>query len=426
MSEKVIYLSQEQFDEVVLKSDVPVIVDFYSEDCPPCEALAPAYEKLAHQYGDKFKFVKIYRQQNRPLAEKLGVKGSPTVLFYVNGQEVGERLTGYISKRQLREAMEKAFGQKLLPEVPETVKYDVIVLGGGPAGLSAALYTARAKLRTIVVDESVPGGQAATTYHIANYPGTSGTVRGKELTQNMLNQALSFGAEVDDLKEVLKVELTGDVKRVVTEDKIYEAPAIILATGAEPRKLPAEGEDLFRGRGVHYCATCDGAMYQGMKVVVVGGGNSAVEEAVFLTRFATEVTIIHQFDHFQASKVAQEEAFANPKIKVIWDSEVRKVVGDKHVTGVVIENLKTKELSTVPTDGVFVYIGTQPKTNLFAGQVEMNEWGYIITDEEMRTNIPGVFAAGDLRQKSVRQAVTAAADGVIAAVNVERYLASKK
>ncbi|ABB14266.1 thioredoxin-disulfide reductase [Carboxydothermus hydrogenoformans] len=426
MSDKVIYLSQEQFDEVVLKSDVPVIVDFYSEDCPPCEALAPAYEKLAQQYGDKFKFVKIYRQQNRPLAEKLGVKGSPTVLFYVNGQEVGQRLTGYISKRQLREAMEKAFGQKLLPEVPETVKYDVIVLGGGPAGLSAALYTARAKLRTIVVDESVPGGQAATTYHIANYPGTPGTIRGKELTQNMLNQALAFGAEVDDLKEVLKVELTGEVKRVITEDKIYEAPAIILATGAEPRKLPAEGEDLFRGRGVHYCATCDGAMYQGMKVVVVGGGNSAVEEAVFLTRFATEVTIIHQFDHFQASKVAQEEAFANPKIKVIWDSEVRKVVGDKHVTGVVIENLKTKELSTVPTDGVFVYIGTQPKTNLFAGQVEMNEWGYIITDEEMRTNIPGVFAAGDLRQKSVRQAVTAAADGVIAAVNVERYLASKK
>ncbi|GAV22420.1 thioredoxin-disulfide reductase [Carboxydothermus pertinax] len=426
MSEKVIYLNQEQFEEVVVKSNIPVVVDFYSEDCPPCEALAPAYEKLAGQYGDKFKFVKIFRQQNRPLAEKLGVKGSPTVLFYVNGREVGERLTGYISKRQLREAMEKAFNQKLLPEVPETVKYDVIVLGGGPAGLSAALYTSRAKLRTIVVDESVPGGQAATTFHIANYPGTPGTVRGKELTQNMLMQAVSFGAQIDDLKEVLKVELEGEVKRVITEDKIYEAPAIILATGAEPRKLPAEGEDVFRGRGVHYCATCDGAMYQGMKVVVVGGGNSAVEEAVFLTRFATEVTIIHQFDHFQASKVAQEEAFANSKIKVIWDSEVRKVEGDKHVTGVVIENLKTKELSKVPTDGVFVYIGTQPKTSLFAGQVQMNDWGYIITDEEMRTNLPGVFAAGDLRQKTVRQAVTAAADGVIAAVNVERYLASKK
>lgn len=199
-----------------------------------------------------------------------------------------------------------------------------------------------------------------------------------------------------------------------------------MATGAEPRKLPAVGEETFRGRGVHYCATCDGAMYQDAKVIVIGGGNSAVEEAVFLTKFASHVTIVHQFDHFQASQTAQEEAFNNNKIDVIWDSEPRKVLGETNLTGITVENVKTKQLTDVEANGIFVYIGTQPRTYLFKDQMNLNEWGYIKADEEMRTNVDGVFAAGDVRQKSIRQVITAAADGAIAGINAEKYIMSKK
>lgn len=426
MGERVIYSDSDNFERDVLRNPLPVVLDFYSEDCPPCEALAPALERLAERYGDRVAFVKIYRQKNRPLAESLGVRSSPTVLFFRNGKEVGRRLSGYISKAELRQAIEETFGTEVKSGERKRVEADLIILGAGPAGLSAAIYAGRAKLNTVVVEEGLPGGQAATTYHIANYPGTPGVIRGRELMDNMLRQALSFGVRVDDYKEVAEVDLVGEIKKVVTEDTDYYAPALIIATGAKPRLLPAEGEDTFRGRGVHYCATCDGAMYQGRRVIVVGGGNSAVEEAVFLTRFAEHVTIVHQFDHFQASRVAQEEALRHPKIDVIWESEVRRVIGEGHVTAVEIENLRTGERREIPTDGVFVYIGTRPATELFRGQVAMNEDGYIITDAEMATDIEGVFAAGDVRAKAVRQAITAAADGAIAGINAEKYVTAKR
>ncbi|MFZ3101027.1 MAG: thioredoxin-disulfide reductase [Desulfitobacteriaceae bacterium] len=303
---------------------------------------------------------------------------------------------------------------------------DLLILGGGPAGLTAALYASRSKLRTIVIDEGLPGGQAATTFHIANFPGTNGTIGGKELMDNMTAQTKSFGAEIHDLKEVFRIDLLQEEKRIVTEDAEYSAPVIILATGAESRRLQAAGEADFRGNGVHYCATCDGAMYQDAEnVIVVGGGNSAVEEAVFLTKYAKHVTIVHQFDHFQASKIAQEEALANEQISVIWDSEPRFIVGEKHLNGLEIENIKTHELTTVTASGVFVYIGMQPRTALFEGQLKLNNWGYIEADDEMRTTIPGVFVAGDVRSKTVRQVATAVGDGAVAAVNAERYLTNK-
>ncbi|WP_459927571.1 thioredoxin-disulfide reductase [Desulfosporosinus burensis] len=311
--------------------------------------------------------------------------------------------------------------------VKKKVSADVLILGGGPAGLTAATYASRARLNVIVVEEGLAGGQAATTYHIANYPGTPGVLGGKELMHNMIEQAKSFGAEIHDLQEVLSLDLTRDLKQIITEDNEYEAPVVIIATGAESRRLEAEGEATYRGNGIHYCATCDGAMYQDAEeVIVVGGGNSAVEEAVFLTKFAKHVTIIHQFDHFQASKTAQEEALANQKLSVIWDSEVRSIVGEKHLVGVVIENIKTKAMSTVSANGVFVYIGMQPRTKTFAEQIKLNSWGYVEADDEMRTNLAGVFAAGDVRSKTVRQVATAVGDGAVAAVNAERYLASRK
>ncbi len=420
---RILNINADEFQSEVLNSERPVMVDFYSDECPPCEVLAPIFESMAEKYGERVKFIRIMRQANRDLAEQLGIGSSPTVIFFKNGKEIGTRLTGFLSKPQVRKAIDEILGD-VIPQI-ETAReeYDVIILGAGAAGLSASIYTARARLNTIVIDENVPGGQAASTYHVANYPGTPGVVRGQEIIDNMKKQADSFGAKIEYMKEIFEVDLSNKIKKVQTEDKDYNARTLIIATGAKPRALPAEGADEFKGRGVHYCATCDGAMYQDRKVVVVGGGNSAVEEAIFLTKFASEVTIIHQFDHFQASQIAQEEALKNSKIKVIWDSEVRKVNGEGHsLRSIMIENLKTKETSEIKTDGVFVYIGTEPASRLFKGQVNLDESGYIISGESTKTNIEGVFVAGDIRTKPIRQVVTAAADGAIAGIMAERYL----
>lgn len=425
MSDKIIFSNADNFEKDVLKSEIPVIVDFYSEDCMPCDALAPIFERAAEKYGEHMRFVKIHRQRNRQLAERLNVKSSPTVLFFRNGEEVCSRLNGYISNPELRKVIESVIGGACIRKERQKVYCDLFIMGGGPAGLSAAIYAARAKLLTVVVDEGLLGGQVSTTYHVANYPGTNGVVRGIDLMENMKKQAVDFGTQIDDMKEIFEINLEGEEKYIRTEDTDYYAKAVVIATGATPRKLPAEGEKEFRGRGVHYCATCDGAMYQDANVLVIGGGNSAVEEAVFLTRYAKHVTIIHQFDHFQASKGAQDEVFKNPNISIIWDSEVRKVNGENFVKSVTIENLKTKEMKEIETEGLFVYIGMQPKTELFKDKIKLSEYGYIITDEDMKTNISGVFAAGDIRDKKIRQIATAAGDGVTAGIMAERYITGK-
>jgi thioredoxin reductase (NADPH) len=424
MSDKIMYTESGGFESAVLKSTIPVIVDFFSDECPPCEVLAPIFEKMAEKYGEHIKFVKIKREENKDFAKSLHVSGSPTVLFFKDGKEIGSRLAGFMSKPQVRRAIEDILGGVIPKEPMQRVDCDVLILGAGAAGLSAAIYAARAKMNTVLVDESVPGGQTASTYHVANYPGTPGVVRGREIIDNMREQALSFGARIDDLKEIAKVDLTGKTKYVLTEDTAYYAKSVIIASGAKPRALPALGADEFKGRGVHYCATCDGSMYQDRCIVVVGGGNSAVEEAVFLSKYAKELTLIHQFDNFQASQTAQEALMNNPKIRVIWDSEIRKVMGEGHaLNSVEIENIKTKECSIVSTEGAFVYIGTQPMSEWFAGQVEMDETGYIKASEDTQTNVEGVFAAGDIRTKPIRQVVTAAADGAVAGIMAERYVA---
>ncbi|CAA7602215.1 thioredoxin-disulfide reductase [Acididesulfobacillus acetoxydans] len=419
------HVNSEEFLHELQTTQGLVVVDFYSEDCAPCAQLAPIYERMAEKYPQA-KFLKILRQANRPLAESYGVKGSPTVLFFQSGHEVGQHLNGYISKPEIRLAIEGLLGISAAETEKEKISADVLILGGGPAGLTSAIYTARSRLNTILIDEGLPGGQAATTYHIANYPGTQGTVHGHDLLENMINQARSFGAQIHDLKEVFSLDLSGDVKKIVTEDAEYSAPVVILATGAESRRLPVPQEAEFRGNGIHYCATCDGSNYEGADhVIVVGGGNSAVEEAVYLTRYVKRITIVHQFDHFQASKTAQEEAAANDKISVIWDSEPRGILGEKRFEGLEIENVKTHQMSRVEANGAFVYIGMQPRNALLADEVKLNEWGYVEADDEMRTNVPGVFVAGDIRSKTVRQVATAVGDGAVAAVNAERYLMNR-
>lgn len=425
MHKNILHIDADEFQKTVLDSDVPVIVDFYSDECPPCEVLAPIFEKMAAKYGEHIKFVKIFRQNNKEFARNIQVTGSPTVLFYHQGKEIGTRMSGYMSKPQVRKAIEEVLGDVIPPTEMKHEDCDILIMGAGPAGLSAAIYAARAKMYVIVLDESVPGGQAGSTFHIANYPGTPGTVQGKDLIKNMQDQATAFGARIEDMKEVFEVSLTGPVKRVQTEDTVFTAKSLIIASGSRPRSLPAANAREFNGRGVHYCATCDGAMYQDRKIVVIGGGTSAMEEAVYLTRFASQVTIIHRSSQFRATATDVELARANPKIDIITDTVVKEVKGHGYaLTSIVLENVKTGAVTDFATEGAFVYIGSDPQTTMYRGQVNLDDNQYIIAGEETRTNISGVFAAGDIRTKAIRQVVTATSDGSIAGILAERFVSS--
>lgn len=305
--------------------------------------------------------------------------------------------------------------------------YDVIILGGGPAGLTAGLYAGRSRLKTLLIEKNQDGGQIALSADVENYPGQllEGET-GISLAARMAAQCERFGVERkrDDIQ---KAELSGEVKRLIGSGGTYEARTVILATGASPRPIGCENEKDFIGRGVSYCATCDGAFFRGLDVYVAGGGDSAVEEALFLTRFARKVTIIHRRDQLRAAKSIQEKAFANPKIGFLWDSVVVKAEGSDVLDALTVRNVKTGGLTVIkaaPEDGMlglFGFVGYLPNTGLFADQLPL-ENGYVSTDTDMRTALPGVFAAGDVRVKSLRQVVTAAADGAIAAVQAERYL----
>lgn len=426
MKDHVLHSEAEDFRCDVLRSDLPVVLDFYSEDCPPCAALAPVFARYAERLAGRVRFVKMLRQANRVLAQSLGVSSSPTLLFFRGGLEIRGRLHGFIDRAELRSALEELVGGSLRPAILPIQQADVLILGGGPAGLSAALYAARARLKTIVLEQGLPGGQAATTFEMANYPGLQGNLPGRTLTGSMAAQARGFGAEIHDLLDVYEIEAAGEMKVVRTDQGEFRAPALIVATGAEPRKLPVQEEPLYRGKGVHYCATCDGAIYEGREVIVVGGGNSAVEEAVYLTRFARTVTIVHEFDRFQAAKIAQERALANPAVKVVWGSHVERLLGGDRLTGVIVRHLTTGETREISADGIFVYIGLTPRTDLLGGQLALCDAGYIAAGEDTITSVPGVFAASDVRAKAVRQVVTAAADGAVAAVQAEKYLAARE
>jgi thioredoxin reductase (NADPH) len=302
-------------------------------------------------------------------------------------------------------------------------RYDVIVVGAGPAGLTAAIYAARARLRTLVLDEGLPGGQVKTTHKVSNYPGFPEDVKGTELATLFAKQAERFGARIARAVEITDLDLKSPAKRfVLDEEEEVVAPAVIVATGAKPRPLGLPGETEFRGRGLSYCATCDGAYYEGKDIHVIGGGNSAVEESLFLTQFARSVTIIHQFDHFQAEASTAKEALENPKIKVLWSHEPRAFLGNGNLDRLQVENLKTRATATLATDGAFVFVGMLPRTELLKDVVSLDPWGCVPTDDTMATTVPGLYAAGDIRAKQFRQITTAVADGTIAALAVQRFL----
>ncbi len=425
MSHKIKYINSGDFENVVIDSEIPVIIYFYSYECPPCEILNPIYEKTAEKYGERIKFIKILSQANKAFVKSINVNNSPTVLFYKNGKEAGQRLTGFINKSQIRKAIEEILGDYAPKSTSKRVNCDVIIIGAGVAGLSSAIYASRSKMKTVVIDENILGGKTSSTYHVANYPGTPGVIKGKELTENMRNQAISFGTIIEDLKEIFKVELLGNIKHIRTEDTDYYSKAVIIALGAQPKLLKAEGADYFKGRGVHYCATCDGEMYQNRNVIVVGSDGSAIEEAIFLTKFARHVTIINPSTKFKATGAALFEAQSNQKINLITNTVVKKINSSNNLlTGVVLENIKTGELTEFPTEGVFVFIGTEPLTHMFSGQIRTNKAGYIVASEDTKTNLSGVFAAGDIRTKLIRQVITAAADGAVAGIMAERYVHS--
>ncbi|HOL84350.1 thioredoxin-disulfide reductase [Thermoclostridium caenicola] len=421
----ILSVDSKHFEQQVLKSTCPVVVYFRSDDCLPCITFDGIFERVAPS-RESIRFVKIFTPENRQLAEQYGIKSFPTLLFFSDGKEVCRRLTGYISYQEFREAVDMLDARICPPDDRAVVHCDVLIIGAGPAGLTAAIYAARSKLFTVVLESGVPGGQVITTYQVENYPGTSGAISGFDLMENMIRQAREFGARIDDMQEIEEVRLEGNEKHVRTKACDYYAKAVIIATGAEPKKLPVAQESVFRGRGIHYCASCDGAFYQNAELAVVGGGVAAFEEAVFLTRFARKVTILIRSDTPRAPSSYVEDALKNPRIAIRFNTVITKVLGDDFVHGAVLENTKTGETSEMKLDGIFVYIGSQPNTQLFRPWLNLSDRGYIITGEDMATNIPGVFAAGDVREKEVRQIATAVGDGTIAGIMAEKYIHASK
>ncbi len=307
----------------------------------------------------------------------------------------------------------------------EIHSFDTVILGGGPAGFSAGLYAARGELSTAIVDVNMLGGQPSNYLELENYPGFV-CIGGYELMEKFEEHADKFGINKFPMQEILSVDLISNPKVIKTKEYEFNAKTVIIATGAKPMKLGVKGEKEFVGRGVSYCAVCDGAFYKDKVVAVVGGGNAAVEEAIYLTRFASKVYLIHRRDELRADKIVQCRAFENPKLEFVFDSVVKEIVGEDSVKSLVLENVKSKELTNLSVDGVFPYIGISPNVDNFSGQITQDSKGFILTDDTMKTSIDGVFAVGDVRVTPLRQVITAAADGAISAVYASRYIESQK
>lgn len=426
MSDKIKEVKESNFQKEVLDKKF-AIVDFYSTDCPPCNALEGKYEDLSEIYGDDISFVKIFRQGNRDLAEKLDVTGSPTVLFYKNGKLTGDKLGGGVLRSDMMRNMDALIGKDKAEELHNKIEEvetetDVLILGGGPAGLTAGVYLAQAHIDTILVDTALPGGYVATTHLVSNYPGFIEPQQGFMLSHYMSEQAIANGVEFRASVEVNQVDL--EKKRIKIDGyETIKARKIIIATGSKPRPLGVSGEEEYRGNGISYCATCDAKYFQDKEVVVIGGGNSAIEEALFISKFASKITIVHQFDHFQANKEAQEKIRSDKKIELLLEHEPRefKKYGTMDM-GVVVEDLKTGKSKELRTNGIFVFVGFIPNVEAFGNKLKIDQWGYLETDEEKRTNLDGIYAAGDVTSKPFRQITTAVSDGTIAAIAVGREL----
>lgn len=415
-----------EFEQEVLNGG-KVVLDFYSSECPPCEALAPKFESLSALYGEKVKFLKMFRQENREIAEKYGVKSSPTLLFFDNGNPVMDTLTGGIKKAEIMKRLDAMLTEEEVKAIkasqqPTEAEYDVAIVGGGPAGLTAGIYLGQAKINTVLIDSALPGGYMGITHQISNYPGFDKPQPGYMLAHYMSEQAKSSGIDFKVAVDVTGVDL--EKKEIVLDGMdVVRAKKIILATGTTPNPMNVPGEKEFKGKGISYCATCDAKYYVDKDVVVIGGGNSAVEEAIYITKFARKVIMVQRSGKFRANEDAVARLMANPKVEVLFNHKPAAFErrDDKMIT--VLEHRETGAKSDLEADGVFVFIGLKANVELVGGALpETDEWGYLLTDDEMRTSIADVYAAGDLISKKYRQITTAVADGTIAAMSISKDL----
>jgi thioredoxin reductase (NADPH) len=303
--------------------------------------------------------------------------------------------------------------------------YDVVIVGGGPGGLTAGLYAARGDMKTLLLEKLLPGGQAATTYWIDNYPGFVEGVSGPQLMMSMKDQAERFGLEIKT-DEAVDLEIVEDGFAIVGQEGRYTAHSVIIAAGATVAQLGVSGEEKLRGKGVSYCATCDGAFFRDEDLVVVGGGDAAVEEGMFLTKFARKVYVVHRRDRLRAAKAIQERAFQNDKMEFIWDTVVEEVLGNQTVEGIRLKNLKTGETKKLPCKGVFIYVGNIPNSRFLKGKIDLDERGYVLTNDRMETSQEGIFACGDVRKKILRQVITACGEGATAAFAAQQFVEEKK
>ena len=399
----------------------PVMVEFSAPWCVYCRRLAPALESVAEEYRDTLVFGAVNIDDEPELAQSEKIEVVPTLLIYQNGQVLGS-IVAPESRAQLVAFIEETLQHREQEANITEHIYDMIVVGGGPGGYTAALYAARAGLDTVVLEKLSAGGQMALTEQIDNYPGFEDGIDGFSLGEKMKRGTERFGVETK-LAEVLSLDLSGTVKKAETSEGPLFARTIVVATGAGPRELGIEGEQELIGKGVNYCAACDGMFYKNKTVVIAGGGNTAAADALILSRICKKVIVVHRRDTLRATKIYHEPLMKAENVEFRWDSEIIELLHDEKVIGIRLRNVKTGEETTLACDGVFVSIGRKPSSELVKDQVEVDPAGYIIADESTRTNIPGVFAVGDVRTKALRQVVTAVADGATAVHYAEEYLA---
>ena len=403
------------------QAEQPVMVEFSAPWCVYCRRLAPALESVAEEYRDTLVFGAVNIDDDPELAQSEKIEVVPTLLIYQNGQVLGS-IVAPESRAQLVAFIEETLQHREQEANITEHIYDMIVVGGGPGGYTAALYAARAGLDTVIWEKLSAGGQMALTEQIDNYPGFEDGIDGFSLGEKMKRGTERFGVETK-LTEVLSLDLSGTVKKAETSEGPLFARTIVVATGAGPRELGIEDEQELIGKGVNYCAACDGMFYKNKTVVIAGGGNTAAADALILSRICKKVIVVHRRDTLRATKIYHEPLMKAENVEFRWDSEIIELLHDEKVIGIRLRNVKTGEETTLACDGVFVSIGRKPSSELVKDQVEVDPAGYIIADESTRTNIPGVFAVGDVRTKALRQVVTAVADGATAVHYAEEYLA---
>ena len=414
-----IHMNREAFEQTLANNQL-VLMDFWAPWCPDCVRITEAYDQIAEEFEGRMVVGKVNIDEEKELFKEQGGKRIPTLILYQNGKPLGsivEPPSKAVIDRFIGEVMPKQ-------EEPKAVSaHDMVIIGGGPAGYTAALYAARAGMETVVLEKLSAGGQMALTHQIDNYPGFEEGVDGFTLAARMQQQAERFGAKTVNA-EVIRADLKASPKVIETSEGIFHAKTVVLATGANPRELGVPEEREMIGRGVAYCAACDGMFYCGKTVVVVGGGNSAAADALLLSRIVEKVIVVHRRDTLRATKVYHEPLLKAENVEFRWNSVVTELVHGETLTGIRIRNVQTGEESLVPCEGLFVSVGRKPATELVQDQLELDEYGYVVADETTRTSLPGVYAVGDLRAKPLRQIVTAVADGATAVHMAEDYLAT--